>query len=69
VIETVVSIGDSKHVVEVTLTDRDTMKFRVLLGRTAISGLYAVDPAGSYLRGKRKRKVKKSGSSSNAVNP
>lgn len=63
VIETVVSIGDSKHVVEVTLTDRDTMKFRVLLGRTAISGQYAVDPGGSYLRGKRKRRVKKSDSS------
>ena len=63
VIETAVSIGDRKHVVEVTLTDRDSMKFRVLLGRTAISGHYAVDPSGSYLRGKRKRKVKKCDSS------
>ncbi|MFT6274256.1 MAG: hypothetical protein ACJAZ0_000345 [Halioglobus sp.] len=69
VIETIVSIGDSKHLVEVTLTDRDTMKFRVLLGRTAVSGLYAVDPAGSYLRGKRKRKIKKSAASSTAVKP
>ncbi|MFT5710825.1 MAG: hypothetical protein ACI8QT_001525 [Halioglobus sp.] len=56
VIQTVVSIGDSKHVVEVTLSDRDSMKFRVLLGRTAISGQYVVDPQGSYLRGKRKVK-------------
>ncbi len=63
VIETVVSIGDSKHVVEVTLSDRDSMKFRVLLGRTAISGEYAVDPQKSYLRGKRKVKRKKIDSS------
>ena len=63
VIETVVSIGSNKHAVEVTLTDRDNMKFRVLLGRTAISGQYSVDPSGSYLRGKRKRKVKISDSS------
>lgn len=63
VIETVVSIGNNKHMVEVTLTDRDSMKFRVLLGRTALVEQYAVDPSGSYLRGKRKRKAKKSDSS------
>ena len=69
VIETIVSIGDSKHSVEVTLTDRDSMKFRVLLGRTAISGRYAVDPSGSYLRGKRKRKRKKIDSSVSIEKP
>jgi len=59
VIETTVSIGDRMHAVEVTLTDRDSMKFRVLLGRTAMSGQYIVDPDSSYLRGKKKRPAKK----------
>lgn len=59
VIETTISIGKCLHSVEVTLTDRDSMKFRVLLGRTAIRGQYGVDPGRSYLRGKRKRRLKK----------
>ena len=59
VIETQISIGDRVHTVEVTLTDRDTMKFRVLLGRTAIRNLYVVDSGRSYVRGKKKRKPKK----------
>ena len=59
VIETAVSIGQLTHTVEVTLTDRDSMKFRVLLGRTAMEGRYIVDPGKSYLRGKKKRTVKK----------
>lgn len=60
VISTQVAIGDCEHNVEVTLTDRDSMKFRVLLGRTAIAGLYLVDPARSFLRGRRKRKISRS---------
>lgn len=59
VIETTVSIGECVHTVEVTLTDRDSMKFRVLLGRTAMAGQYIVNPDKSYLRGKKKRIGKK----------
>lgn len=55
VIETTISIGGDRFKAEVTLTDRDSMKFRVLLGRTAIRGNYLVDSARSYLCGKRKR--------------
>lgn len=59
VIATQITIGERTHTVEVTLTDRDSMKFRVLLGRTAIRGHYVVNPATSYIRGKRKRLVRK----------
>lgn len=59
VIDTLVSIGAYQHRVEVTLTARDTMKFRALLGRTAITGHYLVDSGGSYIQGKRKKKAKR----------
>jgi hypothetical protein len=52
VIETTVIIGDLQRVVEITLTNRDTMKFRLLLGRTALNHLHCVNPAVSYLMGK-----------------
>jgi len=52
VIKTTLSIGGESRRVEVTLTDRDTMKFRVLIGRTAMRGRYTVDPGKSFLTGR-----------------
>lgn len=49
VISTPVHLGGSTWPIEVTLTDRDSMGFRMLLGRTAIRGRYLVDPEKSYL--------------------
>jgi hypothetical protein len=51
VICTDVTVGPVTWPVEVTLTDRDTMRFRMLLGRTAMRGRFRVDPARSYLAG------------------
>ncbi len=56
VIRTAVQLGKVQWPIEVTLTSRDNMGFRMLLGRTAIRGQYLVDPERSYLIGKRKRK-------------
>jgi len=54
VIETIVVIGGEGWPIEITLTDRDTMRFRMLLGRTAIGKKFVVNPASSYLAGKPK---------------
>lgn len=49
VIRTRVRVSGECWPVEVTLTDRDSMGFRMLLGRTAIRARYLVDPGRSYL--------------------
>jgi hypothetical protein len=53
VIGSPVHIGPHVWSAEITLTARDDMKFRMLLGRTAIAQRAIVDPARSYLQGKR----------------
>ena len=52
VIKTRVVLGQSSWPIEMTLTNRDTMRFRMLLGRTAIADYFLVDSAGSHLAGK-----------------
>jgi hypothetical protein len=53
VIETELQVGDVSRPIEITLTSRDTMLFRMLLGRTAMKGWARVDPGRSYLLSKR----------------
>lgn len=59
VIESHVKLGEMVWPIEITLTNRDSMGFRMLLGRTALRNLYLVNPSESYLESlapKRKRK-------------
>ena len=52
VIQTPIFIGQRGWDIEITLTNRDIMRFRMLLGRTAMQGRLLVDPQGSYLAGR-----------------
>jgi hypothetical protein len=56
IVETTVVIGNKCRLVEMSLTNRDTMRFRMLLGRRAMEEDTVVDPAASYLNGKLKAK-------------
>ncbi len=51
VIQTTLGIGQSSWSIEMTLTNRDSMGFRMLLGREAMSGRILVDPEQIYLLG------------------
>ena len=58
VIMTTVHAGARNWDIEVTLTSRDDMLFRMLLGRAAlVAGGFAVDPGSSYLLGRRLARV------------
>ena len=59
VIETPVTIGGDTWPIELTLTSRDDMLFRMLLGRTAIKGRAVVDPSRSYLIGRQDSNLKR----------
>ena len=56
VIETAVELGERRWKIEMTLTNRDDMLFRMLLGRSAMRGAVLVDPSRSYLTGRRRRR-------------
>ncbi len=48
VIETLLRLGDEEWPIEVSLTNRDEMSFRMLLGRQALRRRILVDPGSSY---------------------
>lgn len=51
VILTEIKLADKSWEIEVTLTNRDTMGFRMLLGREAMTGKMIVDPDEKYIYG------------------
>jgi hypothetical protein len=63
VILTTIELLGTQYEVELTLTRRDAMGFRMLLGREATRHRFVVDPGRSFLNGrrmvKRKKKIKK----------
>ena len=52
VIETPCHLADRIWPIEITLTSREDMLFRMLLGRSAMQGQVLLDPSRSYLTGK-----------------
>lgn len=55
VINTSILLGTKKWTIEITLTNRDTMAYRMLLGRQALAGQCVIDPEISYLFSKNKK--------------
>ena len=53
VIETLIQIGSNQWPIELTLTNRRLMGFRLLLGRSAIEERFHVDASRSFLAGVR----------------
>jgi len=51
VIKSLMTIGTCEWEIELTLTNRDSMGFRMLLGREAMENRVLVDPANSFLLG------------------
>jgi hypothetical protein len=51
VIKTPILLGDMSWDIEITLANRDNMKFRILLGRTSLRGKVIIDPNKSFLSG------------------
>jgi hypothetical protein len=59
VIRTVLKIGRSTYPIELTLTNRDQMGFRLLIGRQALRRRYLVDPGRSFVIRKKRRRLKR----------
>jgi hypothetical protein len=57
VIRTWLHLGNHKKRIELTLSNRETMKYRMLIGRSALKQYY-IDPSQSYLTGKTTKQKK-----------
>ena len=54
---TTITLGTQAWPIEVNLTNRQSMLFPLLLGRTAMAGRLLVDPSRSFVLGRPKRKA------------
>ncbi|MBD2015595.1 ATP-dependent zinc protease [Microcoleus sp. FACHB-53] len=58
VIQTLVELGEFAFPIELTLTNRDKMSFRMLLGRQAVRQRFLVDAGQSFLQSRTGRKTR-----------
>lgn len=54
-----IALGGPPHEIELSLTRRDEMGFRMLLGRNAMAGRYVIDPGQSYVTGRPDRETRR----------
>ena len=52
VIASELTLGTARWPIELTITNRDSLRFRMLLGRSAMQGHLVIDPDRSYVLGK-----------------
>ncbi|CAL1240013.1 ATP-dependent zinc protease family protein [Candidatus Methylocalor cossyra] len=57
IVQSDITLGNQTWSIELSLTRRETMRFRLLLGRTALNGRFLIDPGRSYCLGKRPRRL------------
>jgi len=60
-VRAVVQIGPVAEPVELSLVSRESMRFRMLLGRSALARRFLVDPSKRYLLSKERARAKKGG--------
>jgi len=56
VVESMITVGDTRITAQITLTDRADMGLPMLLGRATIGGLFLVNPTRSFLVSQKKKK-------------
>jgi len=56
-IGTLLRIAGSERRIEVNLVDRGAMRFPMLLGRTALEGMFTVDPSSSFRHARPPRRL------------
>ena len=54
-LRTQLDLAGCQREIDINLTDRAGMLFPMLLGRTAVAGMFTVDPAVSFLHGRRRK--------------
>lgn len=59
VVELLIRLVDREVLAEVTLSNRDEMGFRMLIGREALRQGYSIDPARSFLGGRAPREARR----------
>lgn len=57
VVRSCIELGGMTEEIDISLTERHSMLFRMLIGRTALAGNVFVDPSASYLCGRKSARL------------